>query len=407
MEEQGTISMLDEGGNQAQEYEHSMAELLAEDSSSLSPRRGDVLEGTIVGISPTEILIDIGAKCEGVVGERDLEQLDADYRKSLKVGAKAFVYVIRPEDGDGNVLLSLSRARVESDWQEAAKLYESGDVFEETVAGYNRGGLIVNIGRARGFVPASQIYSIRVPREGTDEDREQLLEQIVGKKIQVKVIELDRRRNRLILSERAAIREWRQDQKDRLLDELQEGAVRHGVVSSLCDFGAFVDLGGADGLIHLSELSWRRVGHAKQVLEIGQEVDVLILSIDREKRRIALSLKRLQKEPWAAVEDQYQVGQLVPCTITKLTNFGAFARLDDAIEGLIHISELSEDHINHPSEVVSEGQQITLRIIRIDSSRQRVGLSLRRVSEDQYSDDFDWTTEQLPAEDGSIDPDLT
>lgn len=406
MEEQVTNGTLKEGDSQKQEYEHSMEDLLAEEASSLTLHRGDIVDGTIVEISPTEILVDIGAKCEGIVSSRDLEQLDADFRKSLRVGDKVFAYVIRPEDNDGNVLLSLSHARVESDWQEASRRFETGEIFEETVVGYNRGGLIVNIGQARGFVPASQIYSIRVPREGTDEDREQALAQMAGKKIQVKVIELDRRRNRLILSERAAVREKRHDQKDRLLEELQEGTVQHGVVSSLCDFGAFVNLGGADGLIHLSELSWQRISHANQVLQVGQEVDVQILSIDREKRRIALSLKRLQKEPWAAIEDRYQVGQLVSCTITKLTSFGAFARLDDTIEGLVHISELSENHIAHPSEIVSEGQQLTLRIIRIDASRQRIGLSLRRVNDDQYADDYDWSAEQLQAEDDSIDTEL-
>lgn len=402
MEDQGIRDMAREGGDQTHEFGHSMEELLAQEAPILSPKRGNILEGTIVGVSDTEVLVDIGSKSEGVVNDSDLDQLDPEYRASLAVGDKVYAYVVRPMDYDGNMMLSLSRALVEHDWQAAAKMFEDGEVFEETVTGFNRGGLIVNIGRARGFVPASQIQTVHIPRDGTDETREEALEQLVGQKLHVKIIELDRRRNRLILSERAALREWRHDQKDRLLDELEEGVVRHGIVSSLCDFGAFVDLGGADGLIHLSELSWRRVGHPKQVLEVGQEVDVLIISIDREKRRIALSLKRLQKEPWAAIEDQYQVGQLVEGTITKLTNFGAFARLDDVIEGLIHISELSEEHVTHPKEVVEEGQQLTMRVIRIDSNRQRIGLSLRRVSDDQYSDSYDWSMEQdADAEDDS------
>jgi len=166
--------------------------------------------------------------------------------------------------------------------------------------------------------------------------------------------------------------------------------VRKGVVSRLCDFGAFVDLGGADGLVHLSEISWRRVGHPKEVLRVGQEIEVYVLSVDTERRRIALSLKRLQKEPWSTVEERYQVGQLVPCRVTKLTEFGAFARLDEDIEGLVHISELSDEHVEHPSQVVSEGQELTLRIIRIDAERQRLGLSLRRVNEELYGADFDW-----------------
>jgi small subunit ribosomal protein S1 len=407
MEEQESKVAHVEIGGLALESADSMADLLEQESAGLSMKRGSILEGTIVGISPTEILIDVGGKCEGVVNDRDLEHLDPEFRKSLRVGDHIFTYVIRPEDAEGNIVLSLSRAQVEGDWQVAAKLFEAGEVFEETVVGFNRGGLILNIGQVRGFIPASQIHSVHVAREGTDEVREETLEQLVGKKIHVKIIELDRHRNRLILSERSAIREWRHGQKDRLLDELQEGVVRHGVVSSLCDFGAFVDLGGADGLIHLSEISWRRVAHPKQVLTVGQEVDVFILGIDREKRRIALSLKRLQKEPWAAVEELYQVGQLVSGTITKLTNFGAFARLDDAIEGLIHISELSDQHVGHPKEVVEEGQEMTLRIIRIDSSRQRIGLSLRRVKEEHYSDEYDWANQGLESVDSTLEKDLT
>jgi small subunit ribosomal protein S1 len=354
------------------------------------PERGDVMEGTIVSISPTEILVDVGCKSEGVVPARDLERLEPEFRNALHVGDRVYVCVIRPEDASGSILLSLARAQLEDAWRDAAKLFEAKTIFEETVAGCNKGGLIVNVGRVRGFVPASQVVSVRLPREGDEAEREKLLEQVVGKKLRFKIIELDRRRNRLILSERLAQREWRQERKDHLLDELHEGEVRHGSVSSLCDFGAFIDLGGADGLVHLSELSWRHVEHPREVLQVGQEVDVYVLEVDKEKRRIALSVKRLQKEPWSTVEERFKIGQLVTGKITKLTNFGAFARIDDGIEGLIHISELSEQRIGHPREVVQEGQELSLRVIRIDASRQRLGLSLRRVSDDQYSDDYDW-----------------
>lgn len=202
------------------------------------------------------------------------------------------------------------------------------------------------------------------------------------------------------------MRDWRQDQKERLMSELQEGEVRKGVVSSLCDFGAFVDLGGADGLIHLSELSWSRVAHPKQVLKVGEEVEVYVLGVDADRRRIALSLKRLKPEPWSNIEDRYQIGQLVKGRITNITDFGAFARLDEDIEGLIHISELSEERISHPGEVVQEGQEVELRVIRIDAGRQRLGLSLRRVTEDQYFEDFNWEeAEQLGNADGLEDSD--
>jgi len=346
------------------------------------------LEGTIVSISPIEILVDVGCKSEGVVPARDLERLDPEFRNSLQVGGKVFVSVIRPEDASGNILLSLARAQLEDAWREAAKLFDAKAIFEEAVAGSNKGGLIVNVGHVRGFVPASQVVSVRLPREGDEAEREKMLGQLVGQRLRFKIIELDRRRNRLILSERLAQREWRQERKERLLDELHEGEVKRGTVSSLCDFGAFVDLGDADGLVHLSELSWRHVEHPKEVLQVGQEVDVYVLEVDKEKRRIALSIKRLQKEPWSTVEERFRIGQLVTGKITKLTNFGAFARVDEGIEGLIHISELSEQRIAHPREVVEEGQELSLRVIRIDASRQRLGLSLRRVSED--SDNYDW-----------------
>jgi small subunit ribosomal protein S1 len=390
VEEQDVMALPVEGGGSSQQSINPLGELLDQGGGRVMPERGEVIEGTIVSISPSEMLIDVGCKSEGVVYDRDLERLEPQYRESLRVGGKVMVCVVRLEDSDGNILLSLSRAQLEDGWREASKLFESKEVFEETVIGCNKGGLIVNVGRVRGFVPASQVVTVQLPRESDDAEREKLLEQLVNRKLRFKIIELDRRRNRLILSERVALREWRQERKDRLLDELAPGAVRRGVVSSLCDFGAFIDLGGADGLVHLSELSWRHVDHPKQVLRVGQEVDVYVLEVDKEKRRIALSVKRLQKEPWSTVEERFHIGQLVTGKITKLTNFGAFARLDEDIEGLVHISELSDERIAHPRDVVEEGQELTLRVIRIDASRQRLGLSLRRVSDDQYSDDYDW-----------------
>lgn len=404
MEEQEVRALHAEGGEASQQSLNPMTELLEQGYNQMLPKRGEAVEGVVVEINPSEVLIDIGSKCEGVVTARDLDYLDPSVRKSLRVGDKVLAYVIRPEDSNGNVVLSLSRAMVEGDWRDAAKLFEAEEIFEKPVAGYNKGGLIVNIGRVRGFVPASQVVSVRPAQGGSDEEKEAAFAELVGQTLRLKVIELDRRRNRLILSERAAVREWRQGQKDRLLDELAEGTVRRGVVSSLCDFGAFVDLGGADGLVHLSELSWRRVGHSKQVLSVGQEIDVLVLSVDRDRRRIALSIKRLQKEPWTTVEERYQIGQVVTATVTKLTDFGAFARVDDDIEGLVHISELSEERIAHPRDIVAEGQELALRVIRIDANRQRMGLSLRRVNDDQYSDDTDWQeSDQADEQDGSAE----
>ncbi len=384
---------------------HPMSLLMEEELTLGLPKRGDVVEGVIVGVRPSEVFIDIGYKREGIVTSRDLERLDGETRRSLKVGEKVLAYVVRPEDREGNLILSLRRAQMEEDWIEAQRLYDNDEIVEETVVGFNRGGLIVNVGQVRGFLPASQVVSVRVSRDGTDEEREEALNSVVGTKLHLKVIEIDRRRNRLILSERAAVRMWRKEQKDKLLDALEAGETRKGIVSSLCDFGAFVDLGGADGLVHLSELSWKRVNHPRQILKVGQEVEVYILGVDPDRRRIALSMKRLQQEPWAEVAEKYSVGQVVTATITKLTDFGAFARLDEFIEGLVHISELSDQHIEHPSEMLAEGEQVELKIIRIEPDRQRIGLSLKRVNEDLGAEDADWATDDLLNDLGSAEED--
>ena len=389
MDEQEIMALPLEGGEASDQSADVLSELLEQESTRIIPERSEILEGVIVSLTPSEAIVDIGCKSEGIVPARDLERLSPEYRRSLQVGDRVFVYVLRPQDAEGNIILSLSRAQLEADWRKAAELFESGESFEAEVASANRGGLIVHLGQVRGFVPASQIWSVRLSQSMDEEERIAALSQLVGQKLLLKIIELDRRRNRLILSERVAVREWRQAQKDRLLEELQEGEIRHGVVSSLCAFGAFVDLGGADGLVHLSELSWGRVSHPSEVLEVGQEVDVYVLGVDKEKRRIALSLKRLKPEPWSTIEERYQVGQLVTGVITKITDFGAFARLDEDIEGLIHISELSDEHVGHPSEILQEGQELTLRVIRLDPARQRLGLSLKRVEDDQYFED-DW-----------------
>jgi small subunit ribosomal protein S1 len=380
-------------------------ESLLEEGYSFAPlKRGEVREGVIVSISPTEILIDLSGKTEGVISGRELERMPRDLLNSIKVGDDVLAYIINPEDKNGNIVLSLTRAQMEKDWREAERLYESQEMLEGHVAGFNKGGLIVRVGKVRGFVPASQLDTSRHPRLSepglTPEDR---WGDLTGQALQLKVIEIDRERNRLILSERAAMREWKKAQKEKLLAELTEGEIREGRVISLADFGAFVDLGGADGLIHLSELSWKRVNHPREVLRVGEKVKVYVLNVDRERRRIGLSLKRLQPDPWSLVEERYRINQLVEGVITKLAKFGAFACLkdDEEIEGLIHISELSEDHITHPKEVVEEGQVVTLRIIRIDTDQRRMGLSLKRVDQAEYADS-DWQAEvEIPEEDAT------
>jgi small subunit ribosomal protein S1 len=346
-------------------------------------RRGDVIEGTVVRVDKDEILVDIGFKSEGVIPSQEVsaERPDA----ALKVGDAVMVYVVHPETKEGNVVLSLAKANLERDWSEGQAHYDQGDTFELEVIGFNRGGLIVRFGEIRGFVPASQVFDLRGPVPADQPD--QRMQKLVGRKLRLKIIEVDRAKNRLILSETSASRGWRSEQKERLLSELEKGEVRHGRVSGLADFGAFVDLGGADGLIHLSELSWQPVSHPSNVVKVGDEVDVYVMDVDKEKKRIALSLKRLQPEPWDQVTGKYQVGELVQATITKLTTFGAFARLEDGIEGLIHISELSNERIAHPKNVVNVGEVVTVKVVRIEPERRRLGLSLKQARDTEATEE--------------------
>ncbi len=359
--------------------------------------RGEVREGVIMRVTANEVLVDIGYKSEGIITGKELERIDPAVRSQLAEGQQLLVYVAVPEDRNGNILLSLARAQEEQDWRDAEQLLKSQEVYEGVVAGFNKGGLLVKIGKVRGFVPASQLHPSRRKKAGA-ESAEERWAAMIGETVHVKVIEVDRSRNRLILSERAAMKEWRESQKDRLLSELKEGDIRKGTVISLTDFGAFIDLGGADGLVHLSEISWKRVAHPKEILHVGQEVEAYVLNVDRERKRIGLSLRRLESDPWSTVTTRYRIGQLVEGTITKLAKFGAFARLanDPEIEGLIHISELSDGHIQHPREAVHEGQVVTLRIIRIDPDKRRMGLSLKGVSSAKYADS-DWEGEDTAA----------
>jgi small subunit ribosomal protein S1 len=309
---------------------------------------------------------------------------------ALKPGAPITVYVVNPHDVNGNVLLSVNRALEELDWRKAEEHRTSQQVYESHVSGYNKGGLIVRFGRLRGFVPQSQISNDR--RQAMDgETPEERWGKMVNDTIAVKVMEVDRSRNRLILSERAASREVREQRKESLIGNLQVGDVRTGRVVSIVDFGVFVDIGGAEGLVHLTELSWQHVTHPRDLVKVGQEVKVEVISVDPKRKRIGLSMKRQEADPWDAVAINYTVGQLVEGTITKLTKFGAFAQIADnpEIEGLIHISELSDQRVNHPREVVQEGDRLTLRVVKMDIPNRRLGLSLKRVNSAEYLD-MDW-----------------
>ena len=354
-----------------------MEELSEEEYDYKHPRRGDIRQGVVLFVEPHQIVVDVRAKRDGVVPEGDLVRLGESELSAIEVGDEISVYVLRPQDNDGNVIVSVNMALVHQDWLRAEGFAKSGEVYEGKVSNCNKGGLVVPFGRISGFVPASQL--VNMPRRLSHDQKMAKLSEFIGKTLPLKVIEVQRRRRRLIFSERVAQRQWREQQKQQLMDELYEGEIRRGIVSSLCNFGAFVDLGGADGLVHISELAWHRVRHPREVLSVGDEVDVYVLRVDHERGRIGLSIKRLQPDPWTLVDEKYQVGQLLQGRITNLVAFGAFARLEPGVEGLIHISELAEGKISHPSNVVKKGDELTLRIISINARRRRMGLSLRQA----------------------------
>jgi len=371
-----------------------MESLLESESLSVElPQAGEIRKGMIASIGANQILISIGAKSEGVVAGRELEQLTEEERAELKVGQEINVYVVNPEDQNGNVVLSFKRAQEQMSWENVEKMITDETVIDTKIIGFNKGGLIVAVGNLRGFVPSSQISATR-RTQSTGDTPEQRWQKMVGQPISVKIIEVDRERRRLILSERAANTESRSSMKDRVIGELEDGKTYTGRVTSLADFGAFVNVNGADGLVHLSELSWDHLTHPKEILEVGQEVQVKVINIDRDKKRIGLSIRALQDDPWKNRVEKFSVGQLVEGVITRLTKFGAFARLEGDIEGLIHISELSENRVEHPKEVLKEGDVKTLRVIRIDSDQHRIGLSLRKVDSAAFADkDFKMLTQ--------------
>jgi len=364
-----------------------METLLNQEGMALDfPQPGEIRTGVVASISPTQILVSVGAKSEGVITGRELEAISAEERAALKVGQEILVYVLNAEDESGNVVLSYTRAQEQKGWAEVEKMLEDSASYEGRVDGFNKGGIIVPVYGLRGFIPASQLgISRRMAVTGDTPD--QRYAKMIGEPITVRVIEVDRKRRRLILSERAASSETRQSIKERVIESLKEGEVYTGKVTSLADFGAFVNVNGADGLVHLSEISWDRVQHPSEILEVGQEVQVKVINIDREKKRIGLSIRALQNDPWQSKVEKFKVGQLVEGIITRLTKFGAFARLEGDLEGLIHISEISENRIEHPKEAgLHEGDVVTLRVIRIDPDQRRIGLSLRKVDSGAYKD---------------------
>ncbi len=395
--------------NQGQE----MAELLDSMEPIKPVRRGDVVEGTVMRADSDGIFVNIGQKAEGHVPPGEMRTLESDEAEAPSVGDSVLTMVVRPETADQPAVLSIDRAVGEQGWRFLEKALQNGDVIEGNITGFNRGGSIVEVEGVQGFVPMSQLVSVsrehfRMYQEGEGEADPEVAEarkeaqaKDIGKSLRMKVLEVNRGRNRAIFSERQAVQEMRDELKAKLIEELTEGETRMGKVTGISSFGAFVDLGGADGLIHISELSWNLVNSPEEIVKVGQELDVYVLRVDAENRKIALSLRMLQPEPWETIHDRHIVGEIVVATVTKLTNFGAFARVADSVEGLIHISELSARMITHPREVVGEGDSLRVKILRIEPERRRLGLSLKQAQEEE--EDYGDPEAVQTTEDESVD----
>ncbi|RKS09759.1 SSU ribosomal protein S1P [Nocardiopsis sp. Huas11] len=351
---------------------------------------GDIVEGTIVKVDRDEVLLDIGYKTEGVIPSRELSiKHDVDPGEVVAVGDQVEALVLQKEDKEGRLILSKKRAQYERAWGTIEKIKEEDGVVTGTVIEVVKGGLILDIG-LRGFLPASLVEMRRV-RD---------LQPYVGRELEAKIIELDKNRNNVVLSRRAWLEQTQSEVRQTFLNTLQKGQIRKGVVSSIVNFGAFVDLGGVDGLVHVSELSWKHIDHPSEVVEVGQEVTVEVLDVDMERERVSLSLKATQEDPWQQFARTHQIGQVVPGKVTKLVPFGAFVRVEEGIEGLVHISELAERHVEVPEQVVQVGTEIFVKIIDIDLDRRRISLSLKQANESVSPDqvDFDPTLYGMAAD---------
>ncbi len=343
------------------------------DATIVPFEEGDVVTGKVVRIDQDEVLVDIGYKSEGVIPQNELSiRKSVDPGEEVELGEEVDALVLTKEDQDGRLVLSKKRARFEKAWRRIEAAAESGEPVEGNVIEVVKGGLIIDLG-VRGFLPASLVDIRRV----------QNLDEFLGQKIECKVIELNRSRNNVVLSRRAVLEEERKEVRQQILDRLQPGMVVEGAISNIVDFGAFVDLDGIDGLIHISELSWSHVNHPSEILSIGQTVPVKVLDIDRERQRISLGLKQTQEDPWQRVIDTYHVGDELDGKVTKVVTFGAFVEIMDGVEGLVHISELAHHHVENPREVVEPGQEVRVKILEIDSDRRRLSLSVKRVEANQ------------------------
>ena len=334
---------------------------------------GDIVEGEVVRIDRDEVLVDIGYKSEGLVPSNELTiRKGADPHDVVELGQRLEALVMQKEDADGRLILSAKRAAFERAWNRIEEAYNDQRTVEGPVIEVVKGGLILDIG-LRGFLPASLVDIRRVRN----------LDSFLGQRLECKVIELNRSRNNVVLSRRAVLEEERKEERERILTSLEEGMIVRGTVSNLVDFGAFVDLEGIDGLIHISELSWQHVDHPSEVVEVGEEVEVKVLEVDRDRERISLGLKQTRKDPWQEIVERVTVGEQIHGRVTKLVSFGAFVEVADGVEGLIHISELADHHVETPDEIVRSGDEVDARIIDVDARRRRLSLSLRPKREDR------------------------
>jgi small subunit ribosomal protein S1 len=353
------------------------------------PKVGDIRKGIIVAINNQGVIIDLGLKRDGLVPLTDLSKLSDEDRAALTVNDEIPVFILNTEQPD-SLIVSINMAMLNQDWIEAEALMKSGEIIEGEVIGYNKGGAIIPYGRLRGFVPASHLSELTPGM--SDRKRQQKLAKLRGEKLPVKIIEVDRRRRRLVFSQRDAQKEWEEKRKGELLENLNEGDVLTGRVSGLRDFGIFVDIGGADGLVHISELAWHRIDHPREVVKVGDEIEVVVLKLDRKEQRISLSRKKVLPNPWDSVEERYELNQLVEGTITRILDYGAFAEIEPGIEGLLHVSQLSRTNVENVSEVVKEGETHLLRVVSIDPRRQRIGLSLKAVTAQEQ---IEWMAEHM------------
>ena len=411
-------------GDSTGEGVEDMGQLLESVDAMKPIRRGDVVEGVVMSVESDGLHVNFGHKSEGFVPTREMRTAKSNEDGLPKVGDSIVTVVIRTESGEQPAILSLDRAVGEKGWRLLAKYVETRESVKGRVLGFNRGGAIVEVEGVHGFVPASQLVSISrdrfrdqsddrrddrregrrpeaaapgaeaeqaaEPAEGSDSSEQAESPRPepntdIGRVLDLKVLEINRSRNRAIFSERQYVEQIRNERKAKLIEELKEGEVRRGKVTGISSFGAFVDMGGADGLVHVSEMSWGQVDRPDQIVSLGQELDVYVLRVDPENKKIALSLKRLRPEPWKTIHEKLAVHDVVDATITKLTNFGAFARVEGSVEGLVHISELTDRVVQHPREVVREGDKVRLKVLRIEPERRRLGLSLKQADDDLFS----------------------